>query len=89
MESLHTTKEPFVCLMISLYRANYISEMICLNQFFSLCSYEDIENKLKDIDFDNACIYFLFDIPLLEMLLKLYSQRRTISNAAAEVSACV
>lgn len=72
--------------MTSLYQANYISEMICLNQYFSFCSYDDVEVMLKDHDFDNACIYFLSDIPLLEILIKLYSQRRTISQAASEVN---
>ena len=72
--------------MTSLYQANYISEMICLNQYFSFCSYDDVEVMLKDHDFDNACIYFLSDIPLLEILIKLYSQRRTISKDALEVS---
>lgn len=86
MESLHTNKEHYVCLMTSLYQANFISEMICLNQYFSFCSYDDVEVMLKDHDFDNACIYFLSDIPLLEILIKLYSQRRTISKDALEVS---
>ena len=80
-------KEDYVCLMTSLYRANYISEMICLNQYFSFCSYDDVEVMLKDHDFDNACIYFLSDIPLLEILIKLYSQRRTLSRDATEVDA--
>ena len=87
MNSLQTVKEDYVCLMTSLYRANYISEMICLNQYFSFCSYDDVEVMLKDHDFDNACIYFLSDIPLLEILIKLYSQRRTLSRDATEVDA--
>ena len=82
VDAFRRDKNGYICLMTSLYKADYISEMICLNQYFSFCSYDDVKVMLKTHDFDNACIYFISDIPLLEILIQLYSERRVVNQSA-------
>ena len=95
LADLRLAKESCYCVMMCLYLCGYISEVIAMNQYISFCNYGDVEMMMKSNDINDACIQagnsgsthsqFYSDIPLLQLLIHLYSERRVVSNEASHV----
>jgi len=61
VENIQQDSNEFVCVIMCLYLCGFVSEMICLNQVISVCSYSDIEIMIQSnsLNKDLICVWYL------------------------------
>lgn len=47
VDAILNDNNEFVCVIMCLYLCGFVSEMICLNQLISVCSYSDIDVMMQ------------------------------------------
>lgn len=60
VENIQQDSNEFVCVIMCLYLCGFVSEMICLNQVISVCSYSDIEIMVQSnsLNKDLICVWY-------------------------------
>ena len=59
VENILQDSNEFICVIMCLYLCGFVSEMICLNQVVSVCSYSDIELMIQSssLNKDLICVW--------------------------------